>query len=563
MRIDKRLTRRNFLRNSALLGAGTMGIALAGCTTTTSAPTTAATTTATTQPRGGHAEFCFIHFKDTLDYRTEHNGYVNNVIEGNMLEPLLAMRPDYSYEPVLAESVESTNNKDWTITLRDGITFHNGDDLTAGILADYFDILAGNVNIENIVPQYQSGYTKYADANGGTIEAVDELTVELHSETPDWGMMYQLCQHGMAAIAHPDNFNSTAPLMSLIGTGPLVFDEFIPSERLHTVKNEDYWGNDVSPDFYKGPAYLYEVTVYNILDESTMLIALQNNELNMSAFEDWSTISQAEADPDITLISESEKVQTIGLNMNQRPGNPLNELECRKAVAKGVDWKTILPQVAPQYGWADDHFIGTAAEDPDRWETYFSYDATEAAAIVDQLKADGKSTSLNISQITNIAWASDIALTAKDALEGIGFTCTLKPIVNTANGATLKGAITGDDRWDLIFVSGFPAPGSGNIGYQYTLFGAEANWANDGAGRFGITDDPVLEGLLDDMTYAADQSALDDALIALADNLYSNYRVIPYASYLIAMAIRNEVKGVDELGILRFDRFTFNNVYIE
>ena len=49
-----------------------------------------------------------------------------------LYEPLAVRNPDYELEMLLAESIEADKSPDeWTIRLRDGVTFHNGKPVTA------------------------------------------------------------------------------------------------------------------------------------------------------------------------------------------------------------------------------------------------------------------------------------------------------------------------------------------------------------------------------------------------------------------------------------------------
>ncbi len=69
--------------------------------------------------------------KDTLD---AHGPVTNPDIArvSNLFEPLLFWDSDYQVSPGLAEQVvPSADAMTWTVTLRDGVTFHNGKDLTA------------------------------------------------------------------------------------------------------------------------------------------------------------------------------------------------------------------------------------------------------------------------------------------------------------------------------------------------------------------------------------------------------------------------------------------------
>ena len=69
--------------------------------------------------------------KDTLD---PHAPVTNPDIArvSNLYEPLLFWNNNYELEPALAESVEASKDaKTWTIKMRQGVTFHNGKDVTA------------------------------------------------------------------------------------------------------------------------------------------------------------------------------------------------------------------------------------------------------------------------------------------------------------------------------------------------------------------------------------------------------------------------------------------------
>lgn len=549
MRIDKRLSRREFLRKSALVGAGATGLAIAGCTTTI-APS-------------GHLKQRHNYIKGTMDYRTEHAGYTCNVLKGNLIEPLVSLRPDWVYEGVLAESIETTDNKDWTLNIRSGVKYHDGTALTAEIVADWLNIFCGNETVENITPRYSSHLAKYRTGNGGSIEATDTLTVEMHSETTDWGLMYSFIDDSSLLIAHPDNYTDTEVLMDLVGTGPYKDATFSPNDQIHTDRYDDYWGNDVASGHYVGPNLFDEVTVYYMADETTTLVALQNNEINISNFETWGTISQIMQDPDLKYLSGYQQVKFIGLNLNQRVGNPLIEKDLRKVLCIGVDWDTIIPQIVPQYAIAHDHFVNTAAEDPDRWYDYMSYDPDTAQTIVDQLLDDGKSVDLRCLQDITRQHYGDLAVAMKAALDPMGCNIELVPTVSQNFGSIYRNNLTGPERWDVAYHSSIAIPGVGALAFQDTIFGADSNYGTDGAGRFGITDDPVLDQLIADTMASDTQADLDANLILLAENLYSNYRFCPYFMTNIFLGMRLNVMGYDAVGVNSNDRYHFNHAYIE
>jgi len=94
----------------------------------------------------------------------------------SIYDPLFDQTAEGTYEPFLAESIES--NEDftvWTMTLRPDVTFHNGTPLTAQTIADMFPIQqAGAAG--------QSGIT---GASLAGVAAIDDLTVEYTLSAPN------------------------------------------------------------------------------------------------------------------------------------------------------------------------------------------------------------------------------------------------------------------------------------------------------------------------------------------------------------------------------------------
>ena len=135
----------------------------------------------------------------------------------SVFDKLVEMNVSGAYVPYLAESL--TSNEDftvWTMTLRPGVTFHNGVELTAQSIADMFPIQQAGA----------AGSSAIAAANLATVEATGELEVtytlsEGGSAFPaslsraPIGMVFEPA----AAAADPEGFS-----MAPVGTGPFVID---------------------------------------------------------------------------------------------------------------------------------------------------------------------------------------------------------------------------------------------------------------------------------------------------------------------------------------------------
>jgi peptide/nickel transport system substrate-binding protein len=154
-------------------------------------------------------------------------------INDNIYETLLTRTPDGELAPGLATELPTQiDDTTWEFTLREGVTFHNGEPFNA-------DSVVATVN--RMVGLVERGETDnsgfFGTLTGAT--AVDELTVQITTDGPDGVLparMYWLKQIPASAEETPDM--SDEP----IGTGPYRFESRNQGVDIVIVANEDYWG---------------------------------------------------------------------------------------------------------------------------------------------------------------------------------------------------------------------------------------------------------------------------------------------------------------------------------
>ena len=76
-----------------------------------------------------------------------------------IMDPLMARTAEGTIEPYLAESLEPNDDfSEWTLTLRDGVTFHDGTPLDAQAIKDNFDIYltAPESNVAGVLGNVES-----------------------------------------------------------------------------------------------------------------------------------------------------------------------------------------------------------------------------------------------------------------------------------------------------------------------------------------------------------------------------------------------------------------------
>src|SRR5699024_10829832 len=134
----------------------------------------------------------------------------------------------------LAETSEvSEDGLTHTITLTEGITFHDGTPLTSEAI---------QANVEHLQdPETASSTGFLAVEKVEEVEIVGELTAALHLSAPDNALEESLSMH-WTAIQSPEALqrdvqeNCAAP----VGTGPFEVESWDREQQINLVRNEDY-----------------------------------------------------------------------------------------------------------------------------------------------------------------------------------------------------------------------------------------------------------------------------------------------------------------------------------
>jgi peptide/nickel transport system substrate-binding protein len=139
------------------------------------------------------------------------------------------------YVPFLAESVESNEDfTEWTITLREGVTFHDGSALDATVVKNNIDSWRGAYAARNPL------LMQFAYSNLSAVDVVDDLTLKVTTATP-WPsfpsyLFYQgrVGIMGQAQLDDPDHCDE-----NLIGTGPFVKQEWVVNDHFSASRNDN------------------------------------------------------------------------------------------------------------------------------------------------------------------------------------------------------------------------------------------------------------------------------------------------------------------------------------
>ncbi|MFM7175449.1 MAG: ABC transporter substrate-binding protein, partial [Caldilinea sp.] len=177
-----RINRREFLRYTTLLGVSVgTAYALAGCAPAAAPASVGAPAAAGGITRGGTLR------KGMLIQQIDHPARLSWVEGSNAIrlvnEYLTETGPDNITRPSLLESWEASDDvKTWTLKLRQGIKFNNGDDLTADdVLYSFSQWLDPEVGSSML------GLLSYLDGMN-SVEKVDDYTIRLNLASANIGV---------------------------------------------------------------------------------------------------------------------------------------------------------------------------------------------------------------------------------------------------------------------------------------------------------------------------------------------------------------------------------------
>jgi len=240
----------------------------------------------------------------------------------NIFYNLVTRNNDGEIVPQVAESWKQISDTELEMDIRSGITFHDGEALTAD------DVVYSVKRITD--PEFSSPqlgqFNSIIDA-----KKVDEDTVILVTSEPYPALLAQLVKlsvvpEHVASELGKEGFNE-AP----VGSGPYKFGSWDRGVQVTLTRNADYWGDTGA----------FETVVFKAVpDASTRVANLRAGTADLVVSLDSDIAMQLDSNAGTQVLSApTERVGFMGMNTVRAS---LNDPELRRAVAMAIDREGIV-----------------------------------------------------------------------------------------------------------------------------------------------------------------------------------------------------------------------------
>lgn len=419
-----------------------------------------------------------------------------------IFDGLVARDADLNLVPALAQALPqvSDDGRTYTFTLREGVTFHDGEPLTAA------DVV---FTYETILDE-RTDTTLRSDLDMiERVEAPDERTVTFHLAYP-YAPFAQRATIGIVPRhALQGDVNTAAFNTRPVGSGPFVFDEWTPGDRLVLRANPTYWD---------GPPAIERLVLAFVPDENVRAARMERGEFDGTHLPPKAAARFRDRDGVTVYDVPSADYRGVMFPLEQPvTGDPairraLNRAIDREALVAGILDGTGTPAygpIAPDTDWFNPALVPEDAGN-----------VTAAAAILDGAGwamgpdgvrvRDGQAARFTLMYPANDTLRKDLALAVASAGAEIG----------------LDVQVTGLD-WDAIeprmtndaLIMGWGTPYDPDF-TNYQLF--HSQFAHQGFFNPGGLRDPEVDRLLEEGRRTFDADARKTIYNALQERLAEN-----------------------------------------
>lgn len=241
----------------------------------------------------------------------------------HIFETLLTMNDGFEPVPMLAESVDiSEDGLEYTFKLREGIKFHNGEELTSE------DVVASMNRWLNVSSRAKALLTN------AVFEEIDTYEVKLTVESASSDVLTLLATRAQFPAIMPKEIIESAPaegVSEYIGTGPYKFNEWRQDQYIHLVKYDEYQALDEASSGFAGKKEAPTENLYYhfVTDHSTRIAGIKTGQYDIALSIPTENYEELSNDNNLELLSFPGGTLTAFFNTSE---GLLSDVNYRQAV---------------------------------------------------------------------------------------------------------------------------------------------------------------------------------------------------------------------------------------
>ncbi|MDA9557338.1 ABC transporter substrate-binding protein [Vibrio sp.] len=333
-----------------------------------------------------------------------------STVANNIYDGLIERDVNLNLQPALAEKWEMMdNNMRIRFTLRQGVTFHNGEAFNAESVKFTFDRLLGEQGKAG--PQ-RSNYTTIEK-----VAVVDEYTIDFFMNQVDPVILTKLAGYGSMIVPPKyiaehgeDHFNHHP-----VGTGPFKMTAYKPKVSVEMARFDNFWGEKADIDTIK---YRF------IKEDATRVAELESGRVDIIDNVPVALVPQLNESKKSDLVGVSGPT-TYAFRLNTKNGIT-KDPKVRKALTLAIDRQTIIDSILMGQAKMISSFQSDMSFGYDESISIDPYDPTKAMAL---LKEAGikPGTEIEISYRSENSTFSEVAQAVAGYLSIVGINAKVKP----------------------------------------------------------------------------------------------------------------------------------------
>lgn len=395
----------------------------------------------------------------TLNPVLLNGGEINKYATGMMFLPLVDLGEDLSFEPMLADSITTKDNKNFIVHIDDKATWSDGKPITADDVV-FTALRIASPLVANTAMMYYAfegvgddGYVKEGATSIPGIVKVDDKTVQFTTKNPMSLTTFEntyarylltLPKHVLENVPEKDFTTYDWFNHPDVVSGPFIVTDYDANHYISYKANTNYW---------RGKVKLDKLNI-KIVEASQLYTGLQTGEIDfvqqtMGAIpqEDYPSIEKLQ-----NVTSVYGKPVTNQSVFIQTQNDAVSDVRVRQAILYAIDRQQLVKELLNGHGEVVDAFLSSASPFYDASLVPVEYNPDKAKELLKEAGWDGSKTLrfyINSGDATFVNGASVIAA----ELANVG----IKVEIKTVDFNTLMTVASSKD-YDMLAVQYTYAP---------------------------------------------------------------------------------------------------------